>query len=403
MATKRKLVLKDGTVVWEVKDRQSGRGSSNIKRRFRTEQDADNFTFGLEKEKRERRQGYEKIGSFLETNFRIEAERWLDDLKIRSSPGHYARSESNIKDFNQNYGNYEPNKITLDFLSELQRKLRKKPGKKPGTTWANASVNRYTENICAVLNYSAEQKRIPYNPLAKFKKLPRNSKETGFWNAEETGSFLAWANQKYSNWVQNDSYRSRKNYLVYLLALNTGMRAAEIWGLKPQDFCFDETGCTLFIRRQFNRITKELAPLKGELVSDSDKSRHVPCSKELKEELEQYVKRNSIRNDQLVFQSVFGNPIDHDSFADRFDRDVIRWNGKRIRFHDLRHTAATLMLSQGIDVKTVKEILGHEDISTTMRYLHLVGGKIRKVSETFSIKPAVKLTLIAGSSNSNLG
>ena len=403
MVKPKKVVLKDRTIVWEVRERQGGRSSNAIKRRFRTAEDAQNFAYGLEKDKRERQQGYVKVGSFLETTFREESDQWLEDLALRSSPGHYLRAKSTISDFNKNYGGLEPNKITLAFLSDLQKSLRKRPGKKSDTTLSNASVNRYTEAICAVLNFSALQQRIPYNPVARFKKLPRNSKETGFWNEEEAGSFLGWAAQKYSDWNSDSRLKARKNYIAYLLALNTGLRAGEIWGLKPQDFCFDDEGATLFVRRQFDRVKKEFAPLKGELVSDKDKSRHVPCSRELREELEKHVKHNGIRSDMSVFQSVFGNPVDHDSFSDRFDRDIKKWGGKRIRFHDLRHTAATLMLSQGVDVKTVKEILGHEDISTTMRYVHLIGGKIRQVSGTFSVKPAIKLRLVDGTLQTNHG
>ncbi len=403
MVKPKRVVLKDGTIVWEIRERHAGRGSSAIKRRFRTAQDADNFAHSLEKDKRERQNGYVKVGSFLETSFRNESERWLDDLQLRSSPSHFLRSKAIIEDFNKNFGNLEPNKVTLEFLSDLQRTLRRRPGKKSGTLLSNASVNRYTEAICAVLNYSAVQRRIPYNPVARFKKLPRNSRETGFWSEAEATSFLFWASSKYSNLSSLDRLKSRKNYIVYLLALNTGLRAGEIWGLKPQDFCFNDDGSTLFVRRQFDRVKKDFAALKGELVSDRDKSRHVPCSKELRRELESFVKKNSIRSDEPVFQSVFGRPVDHDSFSDRFDRDIRNWGGKRIRFHDLRHSAATLMLSQGIDVKTVKEILGHEDISTTMRYVHLIGGKIKQVSGTFSIKPLAKLQLVPKSSQNSLG
>jgi integrase len=234
-------------------------------------------------------------------------------------------------------------------------------GRSGNTTWANSSVNKYTEAICAILNFSASQKRIPFNPVAGFKKLPKNSPEMLFWDEIEAGSFLAWASSKYSGPSNKCPRKARKNYVAYLLALNTGMRAGEIWGLKPHDLFFSEDGdgATIFVRRQLNGASREFAPLKGGVNADQDKSRHVPCSRELRKELEAQIQFNQIRGDKTIFQSTFGNPVDHDSFADRFDRDVANWGGRRIRFHDLRHTAATLMLSQGIDVKTVSEILGH--------------------------------------------
>lgn len=89
-----------------------------------------------------------------------------------------------------------------------------------------------------------------------------------------------------------------------------------------------------------------------------------------------------------VFRNERGNPIDHDNFVDRrFDKDVKEWGGRRIRFHDLRHTATTLLIAAGIDIRTVKEICGHSDIKTTMNYIHLVPGQIEKVAECFSVAP----------------
>jgi site-specific recombinase XerD len=53
----------------------------------------------------------------------------------------------------------------------------------------------------------------------------------------------------------------------------------------------------------------------------------------------------------------------------------------------MRHTATTLLISSGVDLKTVKEICGHADIATTMNYVHMVSGAIEKVALNFSITP----------------
>jgi integrase len=211
-----------------------------------------------------------------------------------------------------------------------------------------------------------------------------------FWSEEEASSFLAFASERYCDLSNKRRDFGRKNYIAYLTALNTGARAGELWGLKPSDLIFNEDGMgsTIFIRRQFNAVTKSYGPLKGELSTDSDKSRHVPCGKELREELEALIRHNKTRLDQPLFQSSLGKPITHKAFADKFERDVALWGGRRIRFHDLRHTAATLMLAKGIDVKTVSEILGHEDLETTLIYVHLLGNRIKQVSDLFFVRPA---------------
>ncbi len=100
------------------------------------------------------------------------------------------------------------------------------------------------------------------------------------------------------------------------------------------------------------------------------------------------VLKNRIESHETIFRNKKGNPFDHDHFKNRiFAKDIKRWGGRVIRFHDFRHTATTLMIANGVDLKTVKEICGHKDISTTMNYVHLVSGAIEKVAMNFSILP----------------
>ncbi len=389
MSKPRKITLSSGKVAWEVYVREAGRGSNELRRRFPSSREAQDFLEDWKVEQRKTRQGGPRVGSFHTTTFRVESENWLDNLKLRVSPGHYLRAKEVIKNVNELYGDLEPNKINADFLTALQHKLKSRRKKGVKSDWSNCSVNRYTECITAALNFAVSQRRIPYNPAVGFKKLPKNSNEMLFWEENEARSFLTWASGHHSEWSNQHRAEGRKTYIAYLLALNTGMRAGEIWGLKPRDLVFrdDGGGDTIFVRRQFLYADRKFGPLKGTLKANRDKSRHVPCSPGLRKELETLIKFNKTGPDQTIFHSVFGNPIHHKSFRDRFMRDLKRWGGRKIRFHDLRHTAATLMLSQGVDVKTVSDILGHEDIKTTMIYVHLLGDRIKQVSKMFSIRP----------------
>ncbi|MFH1152203.1 MAG: tyrosine-type recombinase/integrase [Pseudomonadota bacterium] len=68
----------------------------------------------------------------------------------------------------------------------------------------------------------------------------------------------------------------------------------------------------------------------------------------------------------------------HTSTLSNYFREVSRDAGVTARFHDLRHTAATHMLKNGIDLKTVKEILGHSDIRTTEIYAEVLAAQMKK-------------------------
>ena len=196
-----------------------------------------------------------------------------------------------------------------------------------------------------------------------------------FWSSEEAMSFLCAMSERYpkgspKRWV----------YCVYLLALNTAMRAGEIWGVKPMDLSSD--GLSLMVRRQFNRVTLDFGQTKGK------KARAVPCNEVLRRELMELIGSASVKTDEPIFMNEQRRAICHDNFTDRqFAGDLKAWGGRLIRFHDLRHTATTLMIANGVDIKTVKEICGHADIGTTMNYVHLLGGSIEKVARSFVVAP----------------
>ena len=154
------------------------------------------------------------------------------------------------------------------------------------------------------------------------------------------------------------------------------MRAGEIWGLQPQDLKGDGL---ILIERQYDRVSKSYRPPKGK------KSRRVPCNAMLASELKQLVANQTASS---VFYTQDGSPICHETFVRSFyDRDVKESAVRRIRFHDMRHTAATLMLASGVPLNTVKEICGHADIATTTGYVHLLADSVKDAGRMFSLAP----------------
>jgi len=102
--------------------------------------------------------------------------------------------------------------------------------------------------------------------------------------------------------------------------------------------------------------------------SKGKRSRIIPTSQVLRKELlEQKLKTGS-------HEYVFGERVNKSSshFYEHFQMVCKKANIKGMRFHDLRHTAATRMVESGVSIVAVSKILGHSDIKMTMRYAHPV-------------------------------
>ena len=163
---------------------------------------------------------------------------------------------------------------------------------------------------------------------------------------------------------------------VYELALRTGMRRGEILGLRWTDIDFATN--TLTNRRTIQRIVGEGLVEMPTKTKSSDRRIPLspPCIKVLKEhERFQQAQRDRAGKSWVetshVFTSSIGTPLDPQHVSMNIGRLCERAGIRRIRFHDLRHSCATLLIESGVPLITVKELLGHSNIMITANtYTH---------------------------------
>jgi integrase len=174
--------------------------------------------------------------------------------------------------------------------------------------------------------------------------------------------------------------RDDRLFAAFFLEMGTGLRRGELLGVRWQDFDLD-TG-VLQVRQTLVRIGNHditAGDRKTRLIFQEPKTeqsrRIIPIPDDIVEALRHHRARQAeerllmgeaYEDQGLVFCQANGQPIDPRNFTRHFERLLNQAGVPRIRFHDGRHTFATLMLELGEAPKTVQTMLGHTKISTTL-------------------------------------
>jgi integrase len=165
---------------------------------------------------------------------------------------------------------------------------------------------------------------------------------------------------------------------LYVLAIHTGLRQGELQGLKWDDVDLEDG--SLQVRRTL-AITKNGPVLTSPKTTGSRRS--VKLTSKAIEALKRHLERQLGEIDRigslwsengLIFASEKGEPINRHNLTRRSFKPLLKRAGlPQIRFHDLRHTCATLLLTRNVNVKIVSEMLGHSTIAITLdTYSHVL-------------------------------
>ena len=196
-----------------------------------------------------------------------------------------------------------------------------------------ATVNRSLAVLNVLFNKAVAWGKLNANPAKSIKLLREPKGRLRFLEKEEIVKLLKFC-------------RGHLKPIV-IVALNTGMRRGEILGLKWHDIDFKRNVITL-------------------LNTKNGEKKEVPINEQVKTAL---IRVGKHPDSPYVFCNKEGRPygkVRKSFFTACKKADIINF-----RFHDLRHTFASQLVMSGVDLNTVRELMGHKDMRMTIRYSHL--------------------------------
>ena len=292
-------------------------------------------------------------------------EQWLDIIKSSVAVPTFASYSTSVKRIIAPY--FREKEITLKnltakdiqefYLKELERV-------------SASSVIHYHANIHKALKYAVKIDLIEVNPADKVERPKKDRFVGSFYDADEVNALF-------------EASKGSKLELPILFGAFYGLRRSEAIGLKWDAIDFEHDTITI-------RHTVTSCDLDGKRIlvaSDTTKTKSsmrtlplVPFVKEQLLALRKEQKENrrlcgrSYNKEYLDYVCVneIGDLIKPHYVTESFPK-LLKANGFRpIRFHDLRHSCASLLLANGVSMKQIQEWLGHSDFSTTANiYAHL--------------------------------
>lgn len=230
--------------------------------------------------------------------------------------------------------------------------------------YSSSTIHRLHRIMNKIFKQFIKWNEIKHNPMIKVDKPRLRYGKTEVWSKKEVNTFLTHAKEYHS-------------FIVFYIAVNTGMRMGEVLGLHWTDIDFDKQ--VINVTEALDRKTKKRGPLKTE------SSKRLISLTKIQIDVLQNHKKQQAYNSNIVCTSLSGTYFNPNNIRRAMKSISENANINNIRFHDLRHTHATLLLEVNAPIKAVQERLGHADVRITLdRYTHVSTGIQKETAQLFS-------------------
>jgi len=215
-----------------------------------------------------------------------------------------------------------------------------------------STVATYRSKLNAFIKWMKNNGHIKENPFDGIKYPSVRYEDKAYLSGDETTKIFSALTMNDKEW--SNSFIRRRNYAMFIVLLDCGLRKAELLGLKMLDVNFD---------RKEIRIDGE--------TSKSKRDRVVPMNSEVYTVLKDYVQiRKSINpTTDYFFPADNGSDgLKHSGFKHIISK-VRDLSGVKIHAHQFRHTFAVNLLNRQVDIAKLRQLLGHRDIRMTAAYV----------------------------------
>ena len=333
-----------------------------------------------------------KTGQDMGANIKLEAfaRKWMAEYAATQlSPKTIARHKELLGRICPALGHIAIGKIQPHHLLEFYNQLAQ-PGqnKKTGGSLSEETIMHHHRLISSMLGTAVQWSILHSNPATRVKPPKIPHREIQSYDEVQSAALLSALQ------TEPIKYRAAITLLLY-----AGLRRGELLGLEWRDVSWDSNVISVSRSSQYIKgagiFTKE-PKTKGSIRKLTLPPDVMALLKKFQVwQMEERLKAGDRWADAgRLFTTEDGKPMHPDSLLTWFNRFLERNNLPHVSLHGLRHTSATVLITSGVDIRTVSQRLGHQRASTTLdRYTHAVESRDKavadKLQEVFSFKISV--------------